>query len=68
MQNKLLKFEHDEKGIWYFTSFCKASNALGCQPNHIKYFYNQNRDYKGWTIEEIDGSDVIYKYINPERL
>lgn len=68
MENKLFKFEHDEYGIWYFTTLYKAAKALGTQPTHITYFMGRGQKFKGWSIEEVDGSDVIYQYINPERI
>lgn len=68
MKYKLLKVEHYEKGKWYFTSVYKVANALDTQATHINYYMGKNKEYKGWNFEWIDGENVIYKYINPEKI
>lgn len=68
MDNKLLKVEHDANGIWYFTTYYKAAMAMGMQASHLKYYVDNNKEYKGWSFEYVDGGDVIFRYINPSRI
>ena len=64
----LLMAEHDAKGIWYFTSIYHAANALGIHPTLLTYRIAKRKDNEGWTFEWVEGTDVIYKYINPEKI
>lgn len=64
----LLMAEHDEKGIWYFTSTYKAAAALGIQNTLLIYRMGKNHRSDGWSFEWVEGCDVIYKYINPEKI
>ena len=69
MENiKLFKIENDEKGIWYFTNTNRAAKYIGTSKSNVdlvlKGICNK---CKGWTIEEVDGSNIIYKYIDPVR-
>lgn len=68
MEYQLLKVEHFEYGVWYFTSIAKAAAALGIQHNHLSYYINKNKIYKGWSFEYVDGRDIIYYYINPTSI
>ena len=68
MENKLLMIKHPERGIWYFTNMQKAANWIGIQRTTLLQCFGKRKlEYKGYTIEWIDGSDVLYKYINPEK-
>ena len=67
MENNILYMaEHPEHGIWYFTNLNKLAKYIGTTMAYILY-RNRIHNYDGWTITEVDGSDVMYKYINPER-
>lgn len=65
---KLIKAEHYEKGIWYFTSKYKVAEWLDIKQSLLEYYIRVNKPYKGWSFETIDGGDIMCKYINPERL
>ena len=68
MENKLLMIKHPERGTWYFTNMQKAANWMGIQRTTLLQCFGKRKlEYKGYTIEWIDGSDVLYKYINPEK-
>lgn len=66
--NKLLMVEHPERGIWYFSNINKAAVWIGIEPIHLRYcFGKKNPHYKDYTFEWVDGSNVMYKYINPQK-
>lgn len=65
---RLLMGENNEKGIWYFSSIYKAATAIGVQTNLLKYYIDRSKEYKGWNFEWVDGENIIYKYINPEKI
>lgn len=64
----LLKAEHPEHGIWYFTNISKASEYVKTSINYIKMQLGGiMNSVKGWTFEWTDDDNIINKYINPER-
>ena len=69
-ENKLLMIEdvNGENPTWYFTNVQKAANWFGIQRTYlIQCLGKKNPSYKNYRLEWIDGTDIIYKYINPER-
>ena len=67
-ENMLLMVDHDEYGIWYFTNVQKAANWIGIQRTHlIQCLGKKNPSYKGYRLEWVNGDNVIYQYINPEK-
>ena len=68
MENKLLIVKHPERGIWYFTNMQKAANWMGIKRTTLLQCMGKRKlEYKDYTFEWIDGSDILYKYINPEK-
>ena len=68
MENKLLIVEHPQRGIWYFTNMQKAANWMGITRTTLLQCMGKRKlEYKDYTFEWIDGSDIMYKYINPEK-
>ena len=68
MENKLLIVKHPERGIWYFTNMQKAANWIGIKRTTLLQCMGKRKlEYKDYTFEWIDGSDIMYKYINPEK-
>lgn len=64
---QLLRAEHSEHGIWYFTSMSKASKYVKTSSNYIKMQLGGiMKSIKGWTFEWTDDDNIINKYINPE--
>ena len=68
MENKLLKIEHEDLGVWYFTSAGSCAKVLGIQQTTLNHHLKRNGNYKDWKFEWIDGSEIQYKYINPRNL
>ena len=68
MNLKLLKCEHYEKGIWYFTTKYKAAQYIGTFEYWVNSCLRAGKKCKGWTLEWVNGENVIYKYINPTRV
>lgn len=67
-ENQLLMVDHPERGIWYFTNLQKAADWIGIQRNHLNVIMHKKKPYyKGYELEWVDGADVIYRYINPEK-
>lgn len=65
---KLLKAEHPEQGIWYFTSIGKASAYVNTSGTYIKMVLaGISKKVKGWTFEWTEDDNIINKYINPEQ-
>ena len=64
---KLFKFEHDEKGIWYFTDTAKAARFIETTQSYVDLCRKRNKTCKGWSIEQIEDDNIISRYINPER-
>ena len=62
--NKLLKAEHPEYGIWYFTNTNKCARALNIGRTTLDYHIERSGKCNEWNIEWVDGNDVIYKYID----
>lgn len=68
LTNKLLMLDDDVNGIWYFTTKKKCAEFLGVYPYYIdNYLKRGGKVSDTCRIEWVDGADVIYKYINPER-
>ena len=68
LDNKLLRAEHYEYGIWYFTTIGKCATAIGVENSQVKYYLEKNRPFKGWNFMFIeDAGDVPYNWINPTR-
>lgn len=73
---ELFMVENDESGIWYFTSITKAANWMHEDVMLFRYYMSKAkregktewkvRDYTVSLIQNTD--DIIYKYIDPERL
>lgn len=64
---KLFKFEHDEKGIWYFTDTAKGAKYIETTQSYVDLCRKRKSRCKGWTIEQIEDDNIISRYINPER-
>lgn len=68
MENKLLMVEHPQRGIWYFTNMQKAANWMGIKRTTLLQCMGKRKlEYKDYTFEWVDGSDIMYKYINPDK-
>ena len=68
MENKLLMVEHPQRGIWYFTNMQKAANWIGIKRTTLLQCMGKRKlEYKDYTFEWVDGSDIMYKYINPNK-
>lgn len=70
--NILYKAVHPEHGTYYFTNLNMFARFLGMQRNLVDFYLrrddNSGRKDFEWTWNEIDGSDITWKDINPERL
>ena len=64
---KLFMIDHEEHGVWYFTSKSRAAKYLETSPVYIDYCIKLGKTCKGWKIEEIESGDILSRYINPER-
>lgn len=65
---KLYMCEHDEQGIWYFTNLNKAAKYIGTSMTNLQHVVKKEfKQFKGWTIEEIDDDNIISRFINPEK-
>jgi hypothetical protein len=66
--NKLLMIDHDEFGTWYFTNIAKADKWIGKPSSLLDYYLSHNKhECNGYRFEWVDGTNVIYKYINPTQ-
>ena len=64
---RLIKAEHNEKGIWYFFFFLRCAEYIGAgDPNVNTSLNTPHRPLKGWNLEWIEAYDIICKYIDPE--
>ncbi len=67
-ENQLLMVDHPERGIWYFTNLQKAADWIGTKRTNLLFALTKRKPcYKGYELEWVDGADVIYRYINPEK-
>lgn len=64
---KLLKIEHPINGIWYFTSATKAAIWLNTSAPNIYTSMKKGKTVKGWSLEYVDGDDVLPQYVNPVK-
>jgi len=64
---KLIMIDHDEHGVWYFTTKAKAAKYIETSPSYLDLCIKLKRPCKDWTIEEIESDDVICKYIDPDK-
>lgn len=64
---KLFKAEHDENGIWYFSTKAKLLKYINTSQTYLDHCMIVDKPCKGWTIEQIESEDIICKYIDPER-
>jgi len=64
---KLVKAEHNEQGIWYFTTKAKAARYINTSPTYLDYCLTMERPCKDWNLELIESDDIICKFIDPER-
>ena len=65
--NRLVLAEHPEFGIWYFTSEYKAAKCIGVQGAQVIYAMSKGNKINGWEFKWVDGSDVLYKFVNPSK-
>lgn len=63
---KLLKAEHQEKGIWYFSTLRKCAAYIDSADSNLRAAINNKRKCRGWDVEEIESDDILSKYIDPE--
>lgn len=64
---KLLKIENPINGIWYFTSAYKAAVWLDTSASNIYTSMKNGKTVKGWSLEWVEGDDVLSQYINPTK-
>ena len=65
---RLLKAEHKENGIWYFTSINKAAQYINSSATYIRMQLGGiSKQVKGWEFEWTEDDNIINKYINPEK-
>lgn len=64
----MIQIEHDQYGIWYFTSKNKAANFIQTIPIYFNNCLAQGRKCKGWTINEVDteAGPIISNMIDPK--
>ena len=63
----LLEAEHPEFGIWYFTNTNQCAKVIGIGRTTLDYHIERSGKYNGWEFEWVDGSDVLYKFVNPSK-
>jgi len=63
----LLKAEHNENGIWYFSTIRKAASFIDSADSNVNAAIKARRKVKGWEFEWIESDDVLSKYIDPKR-
>lgn len=64
---KLIKAEHNEKGIWYFSNIRKCAQFIGSGDSNINTsLHKTGRKVKGWELEWIVSDDILSKYIDCE--
>ena len=64
--NELYRIWNDEEQH-FFTSLYRAALFLNPEkPNRFGFEYalKNNRTYKGWNVDIVDGSDITWKYID----
>lgn len=65
---KLIKAEHNEKGIWYFSTIRKCSQFIDSVDANVNTSLKRtHRKVKGWELEWIESGEILSKYIDPER-
>lgn len=64
---KLIKAEHPEKGILYFSTRMKCANWIGVSTVYINHILKGlAKTAKGWRITETEDGNILNKYIDPE--
>lgn len=64
---RLIKAEHNENGIWYFSNIRKCAQYIGAGDPNVNISLNKtHRPVKGWNLEWIEAYDIICKYIDPD--
>ena len=64
---KLIMAEHQQKGIWYFSTLRKCAAYIGAADSNVRSAITKKWKCSGWSIEEIESDDILSKYIDPER-
>lgn len=62
--NNLIKASHPEKGVWYFTNRCQASEWSGVSQGAVAAVLAGSKRKDGIDFELVDGSDIKWKDIN----
>lgn len=66
--NLLLMIEHPLRGIWYFTNVSRAAKWIGIlRPQLDQCLGKKKPGYKDYKFQWVDGSNIIYKYIDPVK-
>ena len=65
---RLIKAEHNEKGIWYFSNIRKCAQYIGAGDPNVNTSLNKtHRPVKGWNLEWIESDSILSKYIDCDR-
>jgi len=64
---RLFKAEHNENGIWYFSTKAKLLKYINTSQTYLDHCMIVEKPCKGWIVEEIDDDNILSKYIDPER-
>ncbi len=61
---KLIKIEHPEKGIYYFTGINRAADYIGCTYSCVnQQLHGITKQTKGWKCEYTDDENILNKFI-----
>lgn len=65
--DKLVRIEHEEKGVWYFNSYNQAARFIGCTLVAVRSTYlGHIKKVKGWSVDLVEDDGSILRYfINP---
>jgi hypothetical protein len=65
---KLIKAEHPDKGIWYFSSKMKLANYINSTPTLVIHVLSGiGKRAKGWSLEYTEDGAILNKFIDPEK-